>query len=383
MFRYDPNRISELLGHVYDCVTQPDHWRVVIELLCSDLRLINGVLGCYEVSTGNPLLRLQYGMAQQWFDSMPEFGIEMAEFWGGGDKIRSYPAGEVTVHSTTNPDFDHSANRFAREWCRPQGIRDFAAMRLTDDNKSVATLVLSSARELEKPFNEELQLLRFLSPHIRRALDISQLLDLQNIHAVKLQSVLEALPNGVMLLDASGRVLFANSIAEALIRTNDGMRMTGKVLTLRDEIAAKALAHALHSAVDGGLLSERGGGIPAKSSTGAKAVLHVLPLAFGSMRNSINFRAVAAIFMTTELSQATLSKDAMRVLYDLTPAEIRVCELLIDGYSTAEIATRIGVAISTAKTHLLRIFEKTGTKRQVDLVRLIASLQIARTPAPS
>jgi DNA-binding CsgD family transcriptional regulator len=37
-----------------------------------------------------------------------------------------------------------------------------------------------------------------------------------------------------------------------------------------------------------------------------------------------------------------------------------------------EIAPVLDIAEATAKTHLQRVFEKTGAKRQADLVKLVA-----------
>jgi DNA-binding CsgD family transcriptional regulator len=36
------------------------------------------------------------------------------------------------------------------------------------------------------------------------------------------------------------------------------------------------------------------------------------------------------------------------------------------------VAEALGIAVTTVKTHLGRVFEKTGTSRQADLVRLVA-----------
>ena len=57
--------------------------------------------------------------------------------------------------------------------------------------------------------------------------------------------------------------------------------------------------------------------------------------------------------------------------FDLTPAEGRLAIALANGTSTAECAKRFGVKISTVRSQLKAIFSKTGTRNQVDLVRLI------------
>lgn len=64
----------------------------------------------------------------------------------------------------------------------------------------------------------------------------------------------------------------------------------------------------------------------------------------------------------------------MAVAYDLTPTEARVLNGLLSGLTLTETAAMLGVADTTAKTHLGNIFEKTGVARQAELVRLSAQL---------
>jgi DNA-binding CsgD family transcriptional regulator len=64
--------------------------------------------------------------------------------------------------------------------------------------------------------------------------------------------------------------------------------------------------------------------------------------------------------------------EAMASAYGLTPAETRLLESLLAGHTLAETATTLGIAMTTAKTHLDNIFQKTGVNRQAELMRLAA-----------
>jgi DNA-binding CsgD family transcriptional regulator len=59
------------------------------------------------------------------------------------------------------------------------------------------------------------------------------------------------------------------------------------------------------------------------------------------------------------------------LLFDLTPAEAKIAALLAEGQSIITITDELSISESTAKTHLRRIFEKTGTSRQAELVSLL------------
>jgi len=55
-------------------------------------------------------------------------------------------------------------------------------------------------------------------------------------------------------------------------------------------------------------------------------------------------------------------------IYQLSPAQMRVAGLVLEGCSLHQVAERLGIALSTAKTHLSRIFDKTRARNQAALV---------------
>ena len=58
--------------------------------------------------------------------------------------------------------------------------------------------------------------------------------------------------------------------------------------------------------------------------------------------------------------------------FELTPTELRVLLAIVEVGGIPEVATAFGVADTTVRTHVTRLFEKTGTSRQADLVKLVA-----------
>jgi DNA-binding CsgD family transcriptional regulator len=73
----------------------------------------------------------------------------------------------------------------------------------------------------------------------------------------------------------------------------------------------------------------------------------------------------------------------MSDLYRLTAAELRVLMAIVDIGGVPEVAPMLGISETTVKTHLQRVFEKTGTNRQADLVKLVAGFMspLGRSPA--
>jgi DNA-binding CsgD family transcriptional regulator len=66
--------------------------------------------------------------------------------------------------------------------------------------------------------------------------------------------------------------------------------------------------------------------------------------------------------------------EAFAKLYRLTGGELRVLLALAQGLGAKEAADMLGIAESTTvRTHLQRMFSKTGTSRQLELLQLLQS----------
>ena len=65
------------------------------------------------------------------------------------------------------------------------------------------------------------------------------------------------------------------------------------------------------------------------------------------------------------------SPGMIRAFFGLTPAEAGLAHEITKGDGLSRCAHRLGITISTARSHLKHVFEKTGTKRQAELVRLL------------
>ena len=64
--------------------------------------------------------------------------------------------------------------------------------------------------------------------------------------------------------------------------------------------------------------------------------------------------------------------DVIAQSYKLTPTELRVLLAIVEVGGVPETAAALGVAETTVKTHLYRLFDKAGVSRQADLVKLVA-----------
>jgi DNA-binding CsgD family transcriptional regulator len=115
------------------------------------------------------------------------------------------------------------------------------------------------------------------------------------------------------------------------------------------------------------------GGIPMIGLDGQRYVAHVLPLTSGPRRRAgADYGAVAALFVRKAALTIPPRSEALRSAFKLTPMELRVLLAIVELGGVPEVAAALGVAGTTIRTHVRRLFEKTGTARQADFVKLVA-----------
>ena len=173
----------------------------------------------------------------------------------------------------------------------------------------------------------------------------------------------DELDYGIVIVDRLARVLNANHMARSLCTSRDSA-----CLLQADRLAARQcgddhlLQHAVQSAASQGRRSLLTLGTADRPQTVA-----VVPLGQGTAP------AVLLVFGKRQVCEA-LSVDHYARVHGLTHAENMVLAALCDGGKPQEIAQRFGVAVSTVRTQISSIRQKTQTASIRDLVRRIAVL---------
>jgi DNA-binding CsgD family transcriptional regulator len=208
-----------------------------------------------------------------------------------------------------------------------------------------------------------------LVPHVRRAVQMGKQIDLEQVRVATFTNVLNGLSAGLFLVAADGKLMHANAAGEAMLATEDCLRSTcGRLVICNPDVHSL-----LQKALPGSTGAAPGNNpvLPVIARNGDRYLIHVLPLSSdGQARPSIG-RAAAAVFVRKAALEGLVPQAIARA-FDLTPAELRVLLAIFEFGGIPQAATMLGVADSTVKTHVGRLFEKTGTSRQADLVKLAA-----------
>ncbi len=367
--------LSDLIGAIYDCAVDPGRWPATLTDFRHALDFKSAIMAVMSLPTGETLLSVIDGVDPPWVERTLNYGPEVIDQWGGAEKMQSLPLDEPAVLSWVNDRANWEDNRYYVEWAVPQGIIDVMAIGLARDTATLGSIGFGRHSSAGAITAREVDAARLLVPHFQRAVAIGRLMDLKTVAAQTFKSVIDALATAVILVDTDLRIVDANSAGQSVLSAGDPIRSERGRLTLTAGPAAAALPLAVRQAAknESGI-GKRGFGIPVRRADGAPCVLHVLPLQHGEIRPGLAPLAAAAIFVAPALSPPPAPSAVLSTLFDLTAAEARVLALLLGGLTLAQAATELGIRTTTAKTHLLNLFEKTGTHRQSDLIKLADSL---------
>ena len=376
----ETERLSTLIGTIYDAALDPALW---IDVLGNTKRFVGG-----------------QAAALAWKDAVAKRGDS---YYDDGDVDPAYRQlyfekyikldpcttgqffarlGEPICTTDIIPYEEFKKTRFYREWAQPQKLADFAATMLDKTATSIAFLGLFR-HERDGLFDDEARRrIRLLVPHFRRALLIGNLIDLKTAEAASLADTLDGIGAGMFLVDADGRVVHANVAGRAMLNAASVLRAEGGRLTPHDPDAGVTLSDALTTSGSGdAALGIKGVAVPLLARDGDRYVAHVLPLTSGARRRAgTKYSAAAALFVHRAALDAPSPPEVIATTYKLTPMELRVLLAVVEVGGVPEVAVSLGIAESTVKTHLGRTYQKTGTARQADLVKLVAGFSSPLAP---
>jgi DNA-binding CsgD family transcriptional regulator len=282
--------------------------------------------------------------------------------------------GDVSTISDFVPLDEFRASRIYKEFSAPQGYLDSiqAILEKSATSYAAATVILG---EPHWPASETTRRrMEWLAPHFRRAVQIGKVIDLKEVKAAALADTLDGIAAGMLLLDEGGKIVHANAAGQAMVAEKSVIQIVGNRLGLFDPGTERALHDMLANLGAGdAALGARGISIPLKGRDGKEYVAQILPLTAGARRAAgVAHSAVAALFIREATLNLPHPIQTIAGLFRLTPAEMRVLMMIIDIGGIPKVAPVLGVSEKTVKTHLKHVFEKTGTRRQVDLVKLVA-----------
>jgi DNA-binding CsgD family transcriptional regulator/PAS domain-containing protein len=284
------------------------------------------------------------------------------------------------------PNFD--AHPIVRDYLDRFGLRRHVALALSPDGDQLTNLTVIRSRRAGS-FNDA-EVVRFgqVARHVMRAHVLQGALAQVSALPTSLAAHLDASQHATVLVDARGRVVFLNLAAEDLFRRGV-LTARGGPLSVGDDAVQGRFAAELAAARWLGVRAPPDGAVvvlhcdDATSPSGFRRdAAQITALSPNHPYRAVAPRAVVCIRVArldaAEGGAPTVDPEVLAGVFDLTPREARLAAFVGAGGSLDAACRVFGVSRNTARVQLQAVFEKTGTRRQPELVRLVQRLASLR-----
>ena len=361
------NARLELVNHIYEGAVQPALWPGILEHMARFFGTERAALFSTFISPSQGGIGLLHGVPaaalRRWGDEFLQDDV-----WAEAAlRKQLFREGVAVIDTDLVPAKQFAASRIYRDLLQYVGIGRMCTGVIFDSSGEVTPTTCGVYRALdEPPFTADTRAaMTALLPHLSRALGVMFRLRDADFNLTVTLGALDRLATGVALFDEKGAVNHLNQEAERILRLNDGLDRRVLEDAARSVLGIDAMQTPHFSASQHAT----------RPSGKHPFVLQFAPLP-GANDFSEEAKPVRAIgFITDPEAQVRVDVQLLQQLYGITPAEARLAERLCAGDTLAAAAARCGVSDATVKTQLARLFEKTNTSRQTDLLRLLLSLR--------
>jgi DNA-binding CsgD family transcriptional regulator len=367
------DKVLNLVGSIYDAALDAQLWPEVLNRVGDAVGGPQVVFGIYDPASG--LVNMHAPRTD------PEIMGDLVD-WAPTNPalpcIANHPPGQVFNGADVIPPDQFTATAFYQEWWRPAGFStEPLVTNLFADGAAASGHFASHGLFNRSPSDSQKRLFAVLAQHLVRAVALQRRMHHLTIANENTLTDLDGLEQGFLLVDAEARLLFVNRVARALLDARAGLRLdagalsasnAGEARTLRGLIASCAVVANTATGAGGDIVLQRGVGrlpldvlvTPIQPETAMVRIPWTFPQ-----------RAVAIVLVSDPEIEMRARVETLRDRFGLTPAEATFALEIVKGDGRQATADRLGITVGTARSHLSKIFDKTGVRHQAELVRLL------------
>ena len=262
----------------------------------------------------------------------------------------------------------------------PNGVRFTYGLHLDGaDGTSELLAILRSPDQTPFESADSAPDLEILTKHIARAARLRAGTRHLQAQAAMGMSVLDHLDMAIVITDETGHAHYLNVAAHERLGATRNVGIRGGKFTALLPGDEQALRRLITNATSPMPVA---GSHRLHGENQQHWVVTVLPLRESHACAAPWQRPMAMLTIGELDRRVTLGPYTLKVLFGLSPAEARLAQALAAGRELTQYAQDANVAINTARTQLRHIFDKTGCRRQGDLLRLLHAIPALRIQAP-
>jgi DNA-binding CsgD family transcriptional regulator/PAS domain-containing protein len=241
------------------------------------------------------------------------------------------------------------------------------------DRRSIAFAASHRSRSQGEMTERDRAAFRQLMPHLQRVLHLQSILKAHEARGLTLEAACDTAADGLFIVDAGGHVLYANRAALRLLAHGASLHLSreGRLQAgqpAEDAAMRRQIAAACSSEAPG----ERAAYLKFTGRNGLPLVATVSPV----RAEQAGQRVRCCILAVQDIWKArSIDPVKIELALGLTKAEARLVGKLAEGMSMRDAAAGLGITYNTARTQLSSALQKTGLRRQNELMLAVSGLR--------
>jgi DNA-binding CsgD family transcriptional regulator len=372
-------QLLDVLDRLYDAVADLDKWPAFLEGTTTLFAARGSQVGHTDLVNSRLSFSVVHGY--DWsFEHMQRYESLMAE----DPRLPYFSANPFKpVHCRMSlSEAQLHASRVYQEVLSVGGVEYSLGVNLVEDTRTLTYFLVLRDRT-QAPFTDrDCELMAMLIPHLNRALKLQRDLGLIEFGRSAAFDTLDSMALGIFIVDAEARVKFSNKAAREIVDARDGLRIIGQRLMVdgsNDDGIGMRARRLIRSVLSGSPLP--GEAFQAARPSGREAYPVLVSALWGNQLRSgwsMANEPLAIVYVRDPDRPEETRAEILQRLYGLAPSQARLAELVANGSTLNSAAKQLGITTASARQYLKLVFQKTGTRRQAELVRKILLIP----PAP-
>ena len=359
---------SRLTATIHEFALTPTGWGTIVNAITSE---IGGTIGGFVMADQSRGVTIAISSGD------PEAARTYRRYYGQIDPIvpalAAFPRGTVVHDFMIMPLAEIHRTEFYNDWVKPQRVHECVGTPISTGRTFSALLLGNAAgQRMENNVADVSSLLSHLVPHLQVAVRVTQLVGAAADERNLWHTLLDGLERPVCLLAIDGRVVHANAAAQRLLREQDGLTVVRGFLEASLPRETLAIRRVVGEAAAPDLPNGGSCAVTRPSGRG-RLVLTATPVP-GEQRREFDGRFAVAVLIAAPNPTSSAKQKLLADIYELTPTEARLAQIIATGIGVEKAARALNINPSTARTDLLRVFQKTGVSRQAELAHVVTEL---------
>ena len=359
----DLQKISDLIGLVYDSALEPMQWKALLAALSERFP---GFMGAVYTQEGEKFIGMYNpdgfnNFSQSVYDQYTIEGRVQGINDDQNDHRRELlkridpKIGDVYYSREIFTDDEFRSSTSYKTVLEPAGIGHWVSLKFAESGPREAVFIFfENEKSPDAPDPDGLKLVfELIAPHVVRATRIARALTMAREASEAYQGFLDSIALPMLVIDRDARLVFSNTAGRRLLDRGAIFQLNrDEQLRMSEPQATKSIL----SSVEGVARQTVPTGLRIEDDAGPIS-LCVAPFrpsmadATEADRDLFDAQRLFAIFVGTQ-EDVPVNPGLLIDTFDLTPREAEVCALLMRGQTPADIATTTGRAEKTIRNQI-------------------------------